>query len=487
MYQGKYEANAKGRRQPARENPPVQEKQPAPQKAPKKKKKTVGTKIFYTCYVLLILAAAVGIWYGHGLLTDFLVDFEASQPDAKCQEVFDRYFADPDWTQVYGLLDPDAVGAMTQEEFATYMQTLVGEKELTYTKTSAGLSGGRKYILRLDGENLGTFTLKNSVTGELEIPDWKLDAVEMFVSVKEYVTVVTAYGNTVTVNGKKLNEDHVIRSTSLVAEAYLPEGVTGPRTVTYYLDGLLNAPEVAVTDAAGAAVEMTYDAATKTYTQVSETIAEKIPQKAEAFVLDATKSYCRYMVNAATKTQLKKYFDGNSETYKTIIKSDDRWLQSYKTYNFGEPTITDYCRYSEDLFSVRIAMDLLVTRKNNTVKTFSVDSTYFVRAEGNGWIVAEMTNVDVAEVLTQVRLTFMQENRVLSSEMLSADVSSLKTPAVTVPEGKVLSGWFIQSEDEAGNTTYTRVFQPDENGTVQLPADYTLEPMVLYALFEEAK
>ena len=116
-----------------------------------------------------------------------------------------------------------------------------------------------------------------------------------------------------------------------------------------------------------------------------------------------------------------------------------------------------------------------------------MDSTYFVRAEGNGWIVAEMTNVDVAEVLTQVRLTFMQENRVLSSEMLSADVSSLKTPAVTVPEGKVLSGWFIQSEDEAGNTTYTRVFQPDENGTVQLPADYTLEPMVLYALFEEAK
>ena len=193
------------------------------------------------------------------------------------------------------------------------------------------------------------------------------------------------------------------------------------------------------------------------------------------------------MGNAATQTQLKKYFDSTSETYKTIIRSDDRWLQSYKTYNFGEPTLSDYCRYSEDLFSVRIAMDLLVTRKNNTVKTFTVDSTYFVRAEGNGWIVAEMTNVDVAEVLTQVRLTFMQENRVLSSEMLSADVSSLKTPAVTVPEGKVLSGWFIQSEDEAGNTTYTRVFQPDETGTVQLPADYTLEPMVLYALFEEAK
>ena len=166
---------------------------------------------------------------------------------------------------------------------------------------------------------------------------------------------------------------------------------------------------------------------------------------------------------------------------------DDRWLQNYKTYNFGVPTFTDYCSYTEDFFSVRIAMDLLVTRKNNTVKTFSVDSTYFVRAEGNDWIVTEMTNVDVAKVLTEVRLTYKQENKVLSTQMISTEAASLQTPDVTVPQGKVFSGWFTQSVDEAGNTTYTRMFQPDENGAVQLPTGYTLEPMVLYALFEEVK
>ena len=482
MYHGKYEANAKGQRQPVRENPPSRKKPQA-----KSKKKTVGTKIFYTCYVLMLIAAVVGIWYGHGLLTDFLMDFEASQPDTKCQEVFDRYFADPDWAEVYSLLDPDAVGAMTQAEFATYMETTVGGKELTYTKTSAGLSGGRKYILRLDGENLGTFTLMNSVTGELEIPDWKLNAVEIFVSVKEYITVVTDYGNTVTVNGMTLNEDHVIRTTQTVAEEYLPEGVTGPRTVTYYLDGLLNVPEVAVTDAAGNAVALAYDEASRTYTQTPADVPQEMSEKQKTFVEEATKSYFRFMVNAGSEGQLKKYFDGSSETYKTIIKSDDRWLQTYKTYNFGAPTFTDYCSYSEDLFSVRIAMDLLVTRTNNTVKTFSMDSTYFVQADGNGWIVTEMTNVDVAKVLTQVRLTYKQDDKVLSSQLISTEETSLQTPDVTVPEGKILSGWFIQSEDEAGNTTYTRVFQPDETGAVQLPAGYTLEPMVLYALFEEAK
>lgn len=483
MYHGKYEADAKGQRRPAQEN------QARPVKAPaqKKKKKTLGTKIFYTFYVLMILVACVGIWYGHGWLTGWLEDYEASQPDTKCQEVFNRYFADPDWTEVYSLLDPEDVGAMTQAEFATYMENTVAGRELTYTKTSAGLSGGRKYILRLDGENLGTFTLINSVTGDLEIPDWKLDAVEIFVSVREYVTVVTDYGNTVTVNGITLGESHVIKSTSTVAEEYLPEGVTGPRTITYFIDGLLNAPEVAVTDAAGAAVEMTYDAENRIYAQTENSQGQEIPADAKDFVVEATKVYCRYMVDAATSGQLRRFFDGDSETYKTIIKSDDRWLQGYKTYNFGEPTITDYCKYSDDLFSVRIAMDLLVTRNNNTVKTFSVDSTYFVKAEGNDWIVSEMTNVDVTKVLTQVRLTYIHDGNQLSSKLLSTETTTLDTPVVAEPEGKVLSGWFLQSVDEAGNTTYTLAFQPDENGKVQLPTGYTLEPMVLYALFEEEK
>ena len=479
MYHGKYEA---GRKQ-TQPGAAVSRKA-----APKtKKKKTLGTKIFYTLYFLMIVVACLGIWYGHGLLTEFLVAFEASQPDTKCQQVFDQYFADPDWAQVYQLLDAEATAEITQEDFAAYMENTVAGRELTYTKTSAGLSGGRKYILRLDGENLGTFTLMNSVTGELEIPDWRLDAVEIFVSVKEYVTVVTDYSNTVTVNGATLGEAQVIHKTETVAEEYLPDGVNGPRTVTYFVKDLLNAPVVTVTDPNGNPVEMRYDAESRTYTQPESTATLEIPKDARNFVVEATKTYFRYMVAAATKTQLQDYFDKNSDTYKTIIKSDDRWLQSYKTYNYGEPTITDYVRYSDDLFSVRIAMDLLVTRNNNTVKTFSMDSTYFIQTKGKSWIVAEMTNVDVTKVLTQVRLTFQQNGQVLSSAMYDIETAVLETPTVSAPEGKTFSGWFIQSEDEKGNTTYTRVFQPDEKGKVMLPTGYILEPMELHALFEETK
>ena len=459
----------------------------APQKAKKKKKISAGTVIFYSLYFVMIIAAVLGIRYGLGWLEGWLTDYEASQPDAKCQEVFDRYFTNPDWNEVFTLLDAEAVGAMTQAEFATYMENTVGEQELTYTKTSAGLSGGRKYILRLDGENLGTFSLKNSVTGDLEIPDWQLDTVEVFVSAKEKVTVFTEYGNTVTVNGQTLGDSHVIKSTSTVAEEYLPEGVLGPRTVTYYIDGLLNAPEVTVMDAEGNTVEMVYDADNQLYSQAEGMQEEEIAQKAQDFVVNATKIYCRYMVDAASAGQLREYFDGTSETYKTIIKSDDRWLQDYKTYDFSEATVSGYRQYNEDLFSVRIAIDLLVTRTNNTVKTFSLDTAFFVERYGKSWRVIEMTNVDVNQVLTQVRMTYLQDGKVLATEMVSTDVTTLQTPDLIAPEGKVLAGWFLQTEDANGDTTYSLVFQPSEGGQVKLPAGYTLEPMQLHALFEEAK
>ena len=490
MYRGKYEAKNRGGNQPVRRaapQPQQTQKRPQVKNKKEKTKASPGTLIFYTLYAIMILVAAVGIWFGMGWVENWLVDFEASQPDAKCQEVFDQHFANPDWKQVYDLLDSDAVANISKESFAGYMAQRIGDGELTYSKTSAGLSGGRKFILRLDGKNIGTFTLTNSVTGEMEIPDWKLSHVEIFISANESVTVLTTYGNTVMVNGQPLEESNIVRTTSTVAQEYLPEGVHGPRTATYYIDGLLNAPEVEVTDASGNAVALSYDPQTKTYTEDFEITDNAITQSEYDFVLEATKTYFRFMLDVVDAAKLRQYFDSTSETYKTIIKSEDPWLQNFRTYDFGAEHIYDFCRYGEDLFSVRIAMDLNVTRTNGTIKTFSVDTTFFLARSGKTWRVIEMTNVDVAQILTQVRLTYLQDGQVLSSGMIDTECSTLETPSVTVPEGKVFSGWFLQGKDDKGDTTYTRVFQPDENGTVKLPADYVLEPMELHALFEEAK
>ena len=126
-----------------------------------------------------------------------------------------------------------------------------------------------------------------------------------------------------------------------------------------------------------------------------------------------------------------------------------------------------------------------VTRADGSVKKFEVDNTFFVEKKSNGaWKIIDMTNVDVQQEKVQVRLTYMQDGNVLSSEMVDATAGSVTTPAVTVPEGKVLSGWFREVTGEDGKTTMVLVFAPDETGKVNLPSGYELEPMVLHALFD---
>ena len=485
MYRGKYLSNEKSI--PTRNRPAASHGEAAPHTAPhaapaKGKKIRVGGIVFYVFYFLLLGSMALATSWVLNFLDGWLQDFEASQPDTRGEQIFQELFADPDWNEIYDLLEPEALGVTTQADFCTYMTLKVGEQELTYSKTSAGLTGGSKYVLRLGEENLGTFTMMNKVTGELEIPDWQLSNVEIFTSTDEFVTIHTQADRTVKVGDVVLDDSYLIRTTSTAAEKYLPQGVHGPRTTTYYVEDLMVAPVVTVTDAAGNAITMLYDAETKTYSEPEQAPAT-ITQAEQDFVIEATKTYFRYMMNVSGDGQLRKYFTGNSDSIKSIRK--DEWLQNYNTYKFGTPTVTDYYRYNDTLYSVRMIMDLNVVRTNGTTKTFSLDTTYFVETLGSQQGIIDMTNVDISEVFTQVRLTCTVDGKVVSSQMLDTDVSTLTFPVPEVPEGKVFAGWFKESVDANGDTTLTLVFQPDETGTVALPSGYILEPMVLQALFNK--
>ena len=64
------------------------------------------------------------------------------------------------------------------------------------------------------------------------------------------------------------------------------------------------------------------------------------------------------------------------------------------------------------------------------------------------------------------------------------NVRDLDLPTVTAPEGKVFSGWFRLDTAADGSMEYTQIFAPDADGKAELPAGTKLQPMTLYALFE---
>ena len=486
MYRGKFQADPAAIRARKRTESEAlaardeQSRKPAPRK---ETKENCGprrhTIVFYSIYAMCIVAFFFGLSILMGELDKFLVKYEASQPDVKSKETFQQLFADPDWSEIYDLADMEGTAYDQKESFVAYMEAKVGEQELDFVETSMGLSKDKKFIVRMNDENVAAFSLRN-VAGAVAIPEWELGDVEVYISYDEAVTIHSYPGYTVKVNGVALGDDQIIRTTTTHAEDYLPEGLHGARTVSYYLDGLLVAPTVTVTDENGTEMKLHYDDVELSWSH--ETASNAITDEQSAAFAAASKAYGRFMIADLGKQSLARYFTGNS--YNAITQAELAWMQDFSSYEFGTLDISEFYAYSDTWCSGRVNQILYVTRNNGTVKEYAINSTFFMEKQNGSWMVVEMTNSNVQAGKSQVRLRFMQDGKQLDSQMLDSDVQTITPPEVKVPYGKVFSGWFRQTVNEEGKTVMTRVFQVNEAGEVDIPAGYTLEPMVLHAMFE---
>lgn len=452
----------------------------APTPRPRKRRRgiTPGTLIFYGLLIAFVLVFCIGMSIAMGALNNWLVRFEASQPTAKCEAVFNQLFQEPNWQDIYQLSGTST--GITAEDYASYMEQKVGQEKLTYIETSAGLSGNKKYIVRCGSEKVATFTLCNNAP-DADIPDWQLGEVEIFYTAQLSITVMAPPEYTVLINGQELDDSYVIRSVSTKAEDFLPEGVHGYRMNEFTVTDLLAEPNVQVLDAQGEPVQLDYDSQTRCYSV--DAGSPEITDEHRNTLIDAAETYCKYMIGDASRTALRKYFDSRSEIYQTITQNTT-WMQNYASYKLGTAEISDYYCYSDEYYSARVALTLKVTRKDGSIKEYQLDNTFFLKKAGDQWKVWEMINSNPQDTVTAVRLSFVVDDQVIHTEMVDAQSSKLMLPQVTVPEGKTFTGWFTQKVDENGITTMELAFEPSEDGTVRLPSDSQLEPMTLYALYQ---
>ena len=490
--------NAPVRKAPAaapRQAAPVQKpRTPAPvQEEPKRRGPRLGSVIFYTLYFLFILVFFVATYIGLQFVQNWLIEFDAAQPTVKAEYVFSQLFTDPNWGDLYesaGIQDTQYEG---KEEFVAYMEEKVGNTPLTFLETSAGLSGDKKYAVRLGNEKVATFTLvdrnaQGATTLEniTELPDWQLGSVEVFFEREESYLIEMVDGHTAIVNGVALTEDHTIQVATTLAEKYLPAGTTGAKVNTQQITGLMALPTVEVYNDKGEAMIVTYDEETRTFTERTE--SNTMPPEVEELALNASKAFCLWMIKEGNRADIAKYYDSSSEVYNEIIKTTEVWMQKHGGYTFANESVTNYAMYTDNLFSVRVSLDLEVKRTDGTTKAYPYATSLFFHKTAKGdWKVFDRTNVDVSQPVGRVRLTFMHGDTLLTSKFFENGDNELNTPTITpVPEGKVFSGWVQQTENEKGQTVLTVVFKPDETGKVVIPEGTILEPMVLYALFEDA-
>lgn len=483
-------SEAQPEEQPA---PVVRKRRISPEAARRRKRQARNTRLFYSIYFIAITLVLCALILLMTPLHNWLVKFEASQPDTQCKQVYDLLFAEPDWGVLYDLAGLEATEFEGKDEYIHYMKTKVAgaaNPELTYSETSAGLSGDHKYIVYLDKEKIATFVLQDITPEGAEYSQWQLGKVELFFTRQASTTVERLPGQTVFINGVALSEDYTVRTVHTKAEEYLPENVDGYRREYQHISGLLVPPEtVEVIDANGNDVPLIFDMDNNIY---KLDLPEPAPmtEQEQKIAMDAAKANALYAIRAITAGELRKYFDPNTQIYKDICNTPT-FIQSYASYKFKESvaSVSDFYRYSDNLFSARVTLQLDITRKDGSVKSLEMNTTYFLTKSATGsYLVTNITNVELQEQIEQVRLSFYADGSLMEHRFVDVTSETITVPRAIAPEGKVFKGWAMQTVGENGQITMTVVFVPGESGVSPVPADLALEPMTLHAVFaaEEA-
>lgn len=443
----------------------------------------VGGIIFYTLYFLIIFVFCAGTWLATKWLQGWLVDFEAAQPTVKSQEVFDQLFGNPDWAALYktaGIQDTPYEGV---DAYVAYMQEKVAGQTLTYSETSAGTSGDKKYFVKLGDEKIASFTLSGATEHVTDIPDWNLGTVELFFDRAEGYKIQKMDGHTAYVNGAPLDDSFTIQIATTKAEQYLPIGTTGVKTCIQQIDGLMARPTVTINDQAGNPMEVSYDEESGMF--IEQTEANTISDVLRIRSIEAMEAYGKFLLNIGNRATVASYFDPSGDAYKYIMGADRSWTKSGSGQKFLNEEVSEYVRYSDTLFSVRVSMTMTATRDDGSVKEFPIDYTLFFTLKNDKWMIYDMIAGSIQIPVGQVRLTFMDGSTQLTTGFYDTETEELLTPVVSVPEGKRLS-WVRKDRDANGRQQLTVVFTPDETGLVQLASGTILEPMTLYTYLEDA-
>lgn len=447
-----------------------------------KQNSRIGTLVFYLYLSVWGLAFFTATFFGMLRLRNWLVDFELAQPMAKSQQVFEALFENPDWAALYEAAGGEQMLHESADTFISYMEQRVGDGELRFTETSAGLSGDHKYVVRLGNEQIATFSLTNQQRGNTtsQLPDWQLGQITFFLQQGEPYYIELFQGHTAYVNGIALAEDDTIRVRGTKAQDYLPVGTTEKKYLTQKISGLLTAPTVQILDENGQVQNAFYDEETRMF---RESVMDEPPdEEIRKTALNAIHAYALYMNKQTGMDEIGAWFVKDSSAYEMIRGADRTAVASARKYEFTDEQVSNFTRYGETLCSIRVSLTLNMTRSDGSVKEDTIaQSLFFSCQSGESWKCYAMTAVDVSEPVEEVRLTFLVEGTEIHTGFYAADASSLTFPTVDVPVGKTFSGWMR----EEGDRSMHLLFVPNASGQISIPENTTLEPMILYALLEE--
>lgn len=350
-------------------------------------KKVFGSKssvIFYIGLACLILIAVIAIGKFNGYVEKYLADYEMTRPKYTVENIFTKYFKDPDFNVLINEAGCNIGKFDTKQDLVDYFENLTNGKEIT--KVYVAGTDKTKVNVKADGVKFASFTIKKTPTpSEHGFDVYELDAIKLHYSSDHSVKLRVPFNYSVAVNGILLGDEYKTQ-TGITDDnrETIPEGTYKFSYDEYEVEELVLAPELTVYDRNNNIVTPEYDAENDIYTADFEYDAS-LKEEHEEFVLKATENYAARIQNAGvTMNTIKKYFEYGTETYNRIRNNPGSFVWDYDSYHFEDQLTENYYAYDENTFSCTVQMTQVMCKRGSKDYRENINVTLYLRRGDSG-------------------------------------------------------------------------------------------------------
>ncbi|MBE5867611.1 MAG: hypothetical protein E7293_01420 [Lachnospiraceae bacterium] len=360
--------------------------------------------IFWILYILFGLLL-IGFWiYVLSYVNRCLIAYESSQPEHVIQ-AFVKRLENGEVEELFSF-------SSTQNRFEDidlakkrYIDGLSGS-DITYEKAPGNYNAQEpSYDLYVKDDHIATVTLQETASTPLMFilaaQEWDvLSAVPILEVPQNSITVCIPDTYTLTVNGIPADQRELTgREWDMEQFQYSAEYVTVPKLVEYRITDLFDTPEVEIRDAYGNNMAYTEE---NGVIQVSDFASMQMDAELADYVLQNAIDYSNFFSRdlegcRASVEPISHMFPENSYYLELAdnYRKHDMWMySSHHAPAFSNEKVSDYVRYSEDLFSCSVYFEKNMVLISTGAKRVDVTNTRFYYAKlDDRWVIVDMQTI----------------------------------------------------------------------------------------------
>ena len=326
----------------------------------KKKRFTFGKFlwIYAGLWIVLTIVVSVKLWDVFAVYqNDYEIAEAAANPDLVMEAELIRFdeihileFAQEQMAKVGDYEKPERVVA--------YVKSMVKGKKLSYQRAENFTDRKPKYDIYADDKLIGAVRMKQEAQSDsFGFHMCVVDEVEAYIEEipLQEVCIQALAEDTVLVNGTEVTQEYVterVVQNSMMAQKATELTNVSYETVTYVVDGLMQAPEVCL-------LQETETKELKAnengiYEDISFT-DEGFVEQIQEYVLEAGKAYVLNTNQMLAFWQVTPYLKTGSKAYQTVksVQSGLTWAGKPDEFEIVDAQIKELVQYSENVFTVK--------------------------------------------------------------------------------------------------------------------------------------